>query len=163
MYQWKRYSNRNEVETYGVPSGGNLYVGGGTHPSGESGITMLAFDYQGCYFPWAGKSTVLSNCVYLVNEPGNFEWVHSSNGEHVEGAVKYQGVPAGRVLHNGVMRIGKISVYDRCIYYAYAASEFKALDYEALVYKPHRNDNNNDSNKTPNKEEASQFDIRTSN
>lgn len=140
-FEWKNYSDRFEVEENGITAGEGLYVGGGTHSSGESGPTMLAFDYGGCFFSFAGKSVVLSGCVYLVNQPGNFAWIKSKNGEFVKGAVEYRGVPVGRVRHRGkVMRIGKISRDEghKCIYYAYADEEYKAKSYEVLVFKPHR-------------------------
>lgn len=121
-----------------------MYVGGGTHESGESGPTMLEYDskgsiYEACYFPRKGIEFILTECVYLVNQPGNFEWIPSKNGEIVKGAVEYMGVPVGRVYHKTVvMRIGKIisAVGQKCIYYPYGGFEFKAYIYEALIFKP---------------------------
>jgi Protein of unknown function (DUF3421) len=127
----------NEAVTKGVYAGDQIYVGGGFHPSsGSSAPTML---YNGlCYYAWGSNEHVLNNCMYLVNQPGNFEWIPSSNGVHELGAVTYSGVPVGRVKHAGTMRVGKISTGGGRIYYTYAGKEYDVTSYEALVYKPDR-------------------------
>lgn len=101
---------------------------------------MLAFDLQGCYYPYGGKAVILpsTSCVYLVNEPGNFEWTPSGNGKVEIGAVTYNGVPAGRVYHNGVVRIGKVSIPEQRIFYSQGTREYSNPTYDVLVYKPNR-------------------------
>jgi Protein of unknown function (DUF3421) len=126
---------------YGVSAGSpSIYVGGGTHYSGASAPTMLADGY--CFFPWGGKEFRLNNCMYLVDEPGKFEWVRSSFGVTEMGAVMYKGlghnVPVGRVRHDGLFKVGKISIGSQCMFYPHNGKEYNAKYYEALVYKPNR-------------------------
>jgi Protein of unknown function (DUF3421) len=123
---------------YGVTAQSNIYVGGGTHYSGASAPTMLANGY--CLFAWGGKSYSLNNCMYLKDEPGKFEWVPSRNGVTETGAVRYKGVPVGRVHHNWVIYVGKISSGDRRIYFPVNGAELNKQIYEALVYDPNRSE-----------------------
>jgi Protein of unknown function (DUF3421) len=126
----------NEVISKGVTAGSGLFVGGGAHPN-ESGPATI--ESGTCYFGYSGTSYILNGCVYLVDQSGKFEWIPSSNGAVEKGAVKYNDVPVGRVLHGkAAMRIGKISKTQQCILYPYLDKELKAASYEALVFKPHR-------------------------
>jgi hypothetical protein len=113
-------------------------VGAGTDSSVWSSTpTMLE---KGLCYHFIGEITrTLNDCLYLVNQPGNFEWIPSSNGVHELGAVKYSGSPVGRVKHtNGLMRIGWISSHHQYICYAYGDTVFYSKEYDALVFKPHR-------------------------
>jgi hypothetical protein len=137
-YQWKSYNGRQEVEKKGVTSGCHMFVGGGFHDS-VLAPTMLEFDNAGCYSSYGGKSFELpsTNCVYLVNQPGKFKWIFSRDGKIVVGAVKYHGVQVGRCYHErSIVRVGRISEAEKCMYYPYSDFEYNTSSYEVLVYKP---------------------------
>lgn len=139
-YEWKNYSSKLEYQKNGVGAGDGVFVGGGTHPSGDSGPTSLFLKSRTCYFPWGTEAFKLSGCVYLVDQPGNFKWIKSKNGVVVQGAVEYKGIPVGRVRHNGRdMRVGKITVDYRIIFYPFRLREYNASAFEVLVFKTHRN------------------------
>jgi hypothetical protein len=122
---------------FGVSSGSpNIYVGGGNFPQ-QSGPALL--DNGGCYFAFGGEANTLQNCQYLVNEPGRYQWIPSSNGIYEPGAVTYGGIPVGRALHtNGVYRVGKISQAQQCIFYTADRRENKAFSYDALIDRQQR-------------------------
>jgi hypothetical protein len=135
--QWKSYLNRNEVITYGVTAGSGVYVGGGDYSKTETGPALL--EGNSCNYPYRGLSYVLSNCVYLVNQRGNFEWIPSRDGISEKGAVLYGGFPVGRAQHSTVgMRVGKISKETKSILYTFGTREYRAYSYDALVFKPYR-------------------------
>jgi Protein of unknown function (DUF3421) len=95
-------------------------------------------DRGGCFVPYNGASNSLTNCEYLVNEPG-FQWIPSSNGIVEPGAVMYGGVPVGRARHtNGLYRVGKISQAQQCLLYPADKKENKAFSYDALVFRKQR-------------------------
>jgi Protein of unknown function (DUF3421) len=123
--------------SFGVSSGSaNIFVGGGNYAQ-QSGPALL--DGGGCYFPYAGAAITLRNCEYLVNEPGRYLWIPSSNGMYEPGAVLYGGLPVGRALHtNGVYRVGKISQAQQCIFYTADRRENKAFSYDALIDRQQR-------------------------
>lgn len=139
-YKWKLYSNMVEVTEQGIDAGENIFVGGGTYAvNAVLSPTMLLPGQGKCYFSWGGKAIVITTgCEYLVNEPGKFKWIPSQNGEIVPNSVVYGGVPVGRVRHNGngVMRVGKVSSGNQCIYYAYSFFELSRASYEVLTYSP---------------------------
>jgi Protein of unknown function (DUF3421) len=139
-YQWKPYLNANDAMINGVTIGNDLYVGNGVHSSGQAGAASLQNGV--CIYPYSGLAYNLTNCVYLVDEPNQFEWIPSKNGVYELGAVRFSdnSYPVGRVKHtNGELRIGKIAGpgYNK-LYYSYGNLEYSASTYEALVYKPLR-------------------------
>lgn len=138
-YTFKSYSDRTEVEANGLAVG-TLYVGGGTY-NGEFVVTMLEFDTSGCYTWDEGLEVVLprKDCVYLVNQPGNFTWIPSSNGTIEDGAVMYKSRPIGRARHNKkLIRVGEILPQQNCIIYVCFWYSYKKRSYEALIYKPQK-------------------------
>jgi Protein of unknown function (DUF3421) len=132
--EWKTYQNQNEVTTYGLSCGSpGVFVGGG----GSSGPATL--DKGKCVSSFMGLSFNLYNCEYLVDQPGNYEWIPSEKGATEQGAVLYGGLPVGRALiSNGQYRVGKISKATKNLLYSYDILELSAKTYDALVFKPYR-------------------------
>jgi hypothetical protein len=131
-YAWNFYLNAYEAVLKGVLAGSNIYVGGGVDGTGQSVPALL--DGGKCY---SFLGPLLNNCVYLANQPGNFEWIKSDKGDSETGQVVYGGIPVGRVLDNGVWRIGKISNNLKSLLYAIGGKERTAKSFEALVFKPY--------------------------
>jgi Protein of unknown function (DUF3421) len=129
---WAPYQSAYDAMSFGVSSGSpHIFVGGGNYGQ-QSGPALL--DGGGCYFPYAGAAITLRNCQYLVNEPGRYQWIPSSNGMYEPGAVLYGGLPVGRALHsNGVYRIGQISQEQQGLLYTADRIENIAYYYDALI------------------------------
>lgn len=130
-YAWNLYLNALDVLLKGVLAGPNLYVGGGVDSSGQ---TVPATLESGKCYSFLGL--ILNNCVYLANQPNNFEWLASKNGDLEAGQVVYGGIPMGRVLYNGIWRMGRISNSLKALVYAFGGKELTANKYEALIFKP---------------------------
>lgn len=142
-YTFKPYTDGAEVDQYGVKVGDDLYVGGGMY-NGRAVVAMFQFTNQGCYSSdEATESTIIlpiSDCEYLVDEPGNFEWLPSSNGVVENGAVMYKGFNLiGRGFHLATYpRIGEVSRTRKCLVYGFNWEEYTVNTYDALIYIPHK-------------------------
>lgn len=131
--EWRTYQNQNDGLSCGSPG---VFVGGGSSLLQKVPATL---EKGKCVASFLGLSYNLYNCEYLVDQPGNYEWISSGNGDTEKGAVLYGGVPIGRVLiSNGQYRVGRISKATKNLLYSYDILEFSAKKYDALVYKPYR-------------------------
>lgn len=135
-WTWKFLTFGNESSANGVSFGNNLYVGGVTI-NGTS-LPAAIDDIGRCTTYYNGFTRVLSGCLYLWDEPQRFHWISSMNGTIENGAVSYNNVAIGRIVdQNGKMQIGRVSnlITDKCLFYSVNGLEYRALNYDALVYR----------------------------
>lgn len=138
-YIFKSNSSFDEVQKFGLYAGDNIYVGAVTHKN--KSIPAMLWS-GGCHFVADGKEIIVSieSCAYLVNKPGLFQWISSSNGTVESGAVTYGSAVIGKGILDppGIMRIGEISLQQQSLIVGFGGDSMKLNNYQALIYLPHQ-------------------------
>lgn len=100
----------------------------------------------GCGFVADGKavSTLIQNCAYLVNQPGLFQWIPSSNGIVENGAVVYGSAVVGKGREYSkaggriITRIGEVSMQRKALVTMVDSIIATINNYQVLIYVPHQ-------------------------
>lgn len=146
--EWKIWDGITGLSTDGISAGLNefnkeSYVGRGSYNGQLAPGKLVTEDTSaykaGLYFPFGGDEHFLKNGVeyYAKEYECAYKWQPSSDGEIISDAVQFKSDPftfyVGRAFELNSVQVGKVTLENKVMYYAYNGKEHSTSKYDVLV------------------------------